>query len=297
MSIRTRMVVSAAVTVALLVLWTRFVRPLRVYLHHGDDGRATWEWQGSLAQGQWLHLRNVNGPVEVNDAEDGSGHVTVEAHKHWRRGRPTDVEIVTVKESDGMYICALSGKHSRCGAEGYRTSSNVSWWRQVLGRRNDVSVSFEVHVPKGVKVDVSTVNGPVSIDGVAAEVKANTVNGRIEAQTAVGPIRATTVNGPIVARIDSLVGDGNITLTTVNGSVEAELPERLDAELELSTVNGRFSSDYPLNVTGTINPRHIRTTLGAGGRQIKLKTVNGSVTLRRRGAAEDTAEADTDRDR
>ena len=296
MNIRTRMVVSAAVTVALLVLWTHFVRPIGHHFTHGDGGRATWEWQGDVAEGQWLHLRNLSGPIEVSDAEDS--HVTVEANKHWKRGSPRDVEIVTVKDANGVYVCALYGDNSECGPEGYRTNTNVSWWRRLLGRRNDVMVSFDVRVPKGVKVDVSTVNGPVTIDGVAAEVKANTVNGPIKAETAVGPMRATTVNGPIVARIDSLAGDGNVILTTVNGSVLAELPERLNADLEMSTVNGRFSSDYPLNVTGTINPRHLRTTLGTGGRQIKLKTVNGSVTLRRRAVtAEDTTDTNTDTDR
>ena len=46
MSIRTRMVVSAAVTVALLVLWARFVRPIGLHMTRHDGGRATWEWQG-----------------------------------------------------------------------------------------------------------------------------------------------------------------------------------------------------------------------------------------------------------
>ena len=298
MSIRTRMVVSASVTVVLLVLWVRFAQPLRHHLagHAAgrNAGRATWEWQGDIPQGQWLHIRNLNGSVEVDDAEDG--RVSVEAKKHWRRGSPRDVRIVTVKEDDGIYVCALYGARSRCGPDGYRTSTNVPWWRKMLGRRNDVTVQFDVRVPKGVKVDVSTVNGPITVEGVAAEVKANTVNGPIEATTTVGPMRATTVNGKIVARIDSLGGEGDITLTTVNGSVVAELPERLDAEIDLSTVNGRFSTDYPLSITGTVNPRHLRTTLGSGGRQIKLKTVNGSVTLRRLGAPDRVADGDPDPD-
>lgn len=293
MNIRTRMVVSAAITVVLLVLWVRFVQPLRHHMDHGAGGHATWEWQGDVPRGEWLHLRNLNGPVEVDSSDDG--RVAVEATKHWRRGRPGDVEIVTVKEDDGMYICALYGDNSQCGSEGYHTNTNVSWLRRLLGHRNDVTVAFEVHVPRGVKVDVSTVNGPVTVDGVAAEVKATTVNGPIKAETAVGPMKATTVNGPIVARIDSLVGTGDITLTTVNGSVTAELPDRLDADLDLSTINGRFSTDYPLRVTGSVNPRHLRTTLGSGGRQIRLKTVNGSVTLRRVSAA-DSADADDDAD-
>jgi hypothetical protein len=34
-------------------------------------------------------------------------------------------------------------------------------------------------------------------------------------------------------------------------------------------------------VSGRINPRRIRATIGSGGRRISLETVNGSVELRK----------------
>jgi hypothetical protein len=49
----------------------------------------------------------------------------------------------------------------------------------------------------------------------------------------------------------------------------------------MRTVNGRVSSDFPLTLSGRINPRHIRATVGKGGRRLRFSTVNGSVDLRK----------------
>jgi len=46
-------------------------------------------------------------------------------------------------------------------------------------------------------------------------------------------------------------------------------------------VNGSISSDFPLTVSGKLSPRHIRATIGSGGRELRLHTVNGSIELRK----------------
>jgi DUF4097 and DUF4098 domain-containing protein YvlB len=59
--------------------------------------------------------------------------------------------------------------------------------------------------------------------------------------------------------------------------------ELTDADIEMSTVNGRFETNFPITIQGRLNPRQLRTRIGNGGRRIKLTTVNGNVELRRRG--------------
>jgi DUF4097 and DUF4098 domain-containing protein YvlB len=89
------------------------------------------------------------------------------------------------------------------------------------------------------------------------------------------------VNGSINVRMDSLPGSGDLDYSTVNGSVTAMLPASLSAVLDMETVNGSISSDFPLTVSGKLSPRHIRATIGSGGREVRLHTVNGSVELRK----------------
>jgi DUF4097 and DUF4098 domain-containing protein YvlB len=163
-----------------------------------------------------------------------------------------------------------------------RYSNNDRGRRSRDDDRNDVAVDFEVRVPKGVKVGVWTVNGAASVDGATNEVRASTVNGSVDATSAGGPVQASTVNGSVHATMGRLDGEQDLSFTSVNGSVVAEFAGNIDAEIDLSTVNGRFQTDWPVTITGRIDPRHLRATLGKGGRRIHLSTVNGNVELRKR---------------
>src|SRR5205807_703567 len=52
-------------------------------------------------------------------------------------------------------------------------------------------------------------------------------------------------------------------------------------EFDGQTVNGDIDSDFPMTVSGKFGPRRVRATIGSGGRTLELKTVNGSIRLRK----------------
>ena len=45
-------------------------------------------------------------------------------------------------------------------------------------------------------------------------------------------------------------------------------------------MNGAIETDYPLVVTGKLG-KHLQGKLGAGGRKVRITTVNGSINLRK----------------
>lgn len=230
--------------------------------------------------GQWIRVRNVNGQMRVRAST--SDRVEISATKTWRRGDPKDVRIESTKASDGsILVCALWTEDAICTEDRYDTRGNRGR-RYNDDNRNDVAVDFEIRVPRGVKVGVWSVNGTVSVDGVSDEVRAGTVNGEVEATSAGGPVQASTVNGSVHARMGRLDGNQDLTFSTVNGSIVAEFTGDIDANVDLSTVNGRFQTDWPVTISGRIDPRRLRATLGKGGRRISLSTVNGNVELRKR---------------
>jgi len=55
----------------------------------------------------------------------------------------------------------------------------------------------------------------------------------------------------------------------------------LSADVRAETVNGEMDTDFPLTVMGKFGPRHLRGTIGNGGRSLELSTVNGSIHLRK----------------
>jgi DUF4097 and DUF4098 domain-containing protein YvlB len=147
---------------------------------------------------------------------------------------------------------------------------------------NDVNVTFVVKVPRGVHYAAHTVNGEIRAAGLRSNVEVETVNGSIRVSTS-GRALASTVNGSIDASMGNADWGEDVAFSTVNGGITLDLPAEVNAELRASTVNGDIVSDFPVTVRGRFGPRRVSGTLGRGGHELELETVNGSITLRKGG--------------
>ncbi|HST53980.1 MAG TPA: DUF4097 family beta strand repeat-containing protein [Pyrinomonadaceae bacterium] len=234
---------------------------------------SEFRWHEPLAAGRVIEIKGVNGSVEAEPST--GGEVEVVATKRARRSNPDDVHIEVVRSGDGVTICAVypnaGGEPNTC-APGRGGHMNV--------RNNDTSVNFTVRVPAGVRFSGHTVNGKVSAEGLSADVDATTVNGGVNVSTT-GVARAQTVNGSIIASMGRADWEGEMEFKTVNGGIDVSFPAGLSAEVEAKTLNGDVSTDFPLTVQGSFGRRHLAGTIGGGGRELRLETVNGSVQIRR----------------
>jgi hypothetical protein len=231
-----------------------------------------FHWKGRIAAGKTIEIKGVNCDVS---AVAGSGETEVRAVKTAKRSDPDDVKIEVVEHEDGVTICAVypsDGRRENVCASGRGGHSNV--------RDNDVEVHFTVKVPAGVRFAGKTVNGEVDVANLAGDVDVATVNGSIRISTG-GYADATTVNGSIVASMGRADWSDGLAFTTVNGGITLDLPASLSADVRASTVNGDILSDFPLTVTGRLGPRRVNGTIGAGGRELALRTVNGNIKLRK----------------
>jgi hypothetical protein len=258
---------------ALAVLF--LAAPLAAQKQEASSKDDNFSWTGKMKSGAWLRVRNMNGSISVERASGDVADVTGE--KKWRRGDPEEVRFELVKDGDNITICALWGDRATCDADGVHYGRHG--WNN--DRDNDVNVKFVIKLPAGVKVDVGSVNGDVDVSGAQSEVIAKTVNGGVEASTSGGPVNASTVNGGIRVSMDAAPGMNDLSFSTVNGSISVEVPASFSADIDMETVNGSLSSDFPLTISGKVNPRHLHATIGKGGRQVDLKTVNGSITIKK----------------
>ena len=231
----------------------------------------SWTYHARLAPGRSVWIRDVNGSVSVDPARGDSLEVT--AVKTFRQYDPTAVRLTAVPEPDGIVICALWDVAARC--------SSGDAYKDRYARHSDVAVRFTVRVPRGVQIDVTTVNGAVRIAGASAPASARTVSGEVSVETSRGPVNALSVNGAVRAALRGLADTGAVKLATVNGAVTLELPARVDATVSARTVHGAIESDFPLDVSGQTVVRHASGTIGSGGRRVELTSVNGSVRLRK----------------
>ncbi len=233
-----------------------------------------WEWKGRVDRGDAIEIKGVNGAIR---AERTSGdEVEVQARLRGRRDDPSTVKMEVIEHANGVTICAVYPSRDRDEPNECRPGGHG----RMNVQKNDVQVEFTVRVPAGVNFIGRTVNGDVEALGIQGDVEAHTVNGGVDV-SASGLAEATTVNGSITASLGRANWTGTMDFTTVNGSVTLELPADLSCDVSISTVNGHISSDYPLMVEGRISPRHVKGTIGEGGRTLVVKTVNGNVQLRR----------------
>jgi hypothetical protein len=235
--------------------------------------QADFQWRGAIGQGQSIEIKGVNGDVHASLSQ--SGQVEVTARRTARRSNPSEVKIEVVPHSGGVTICAVypssSGQPNTCEA-GHGGHNST--------RDNDTVVHFEVRVPAGVGFIGRTVNGEVEADALQSDVQAQTVNGSVKVTTT-GLATAATVNGSVNATMGRADWPEGADFKTVNGGITLTLPSVFDADLRADTLNGSISSDFPITMTGSVSPRRLRGTVGAGGHSLTLSTVNGSIKLLR----------------
>jgi DUF4097 and DUF4098 domain-containing protein YvlB len=135
-----------------------------------------------------------------------------------------------------------------------------------------------VKVPAGVTFDANTVNGGIAARALGGPVRAHTVNGACDIETSQSG-EASTVNGSVRATLGRVAADDRLDFSSVNGSITLRLPDRFDADLSGSTVNGSIESDFPVTVKGKWGPRNMHGTIGRGGARLSASTVNGSIKL------------------
>jgi hypothetical protein len=245
-----------------------------------------FHWSGQIQRGKAIEIKGVNGSVR---AEFTSGNqVEVTAVKTARRSDLNSVSIQVVQEDGNVTVCAVyptperrssPRNSSRSGGDYGPNECRPGSAGHMNVDDNDVRVDFMVKVPAGVRLFGKTVNGNIEAAALRADAAVETVNGKITLETT-GTGSAVTVNGSIDAALGASTWTDRLEFRTVNGSITLRLPKDVNANVHAGMMNGAFQSDFPLMVQsfGGRN-RHVDGTIGKGGRDLDLHTVNGGIHL------------------
>ena len=163
----------------------------------------------------------------------------------------------------------------------------------------NLAVRYAIETPRGVDVNLRTVNNKIKINGINGAIDATTVNGVIKLAVETGPIRARATNGSIRAEVDMLTNDAEFSTTngsidvklrsgvapltalTTNGSINLTLPADFAGQLDAEARRGRVHSDFPIPVVGKIK-NQLKGEIGEGGEAVvKLRSANGAIRLKR----------------
>jgi hypothetical protein len=240
--------------------------------------QKTFTLSGSPMQ---LVVKNVNGWVHVTGIGGSQVHVT--AHKTIRAETDGDlqqakreVKLDMTEQTGTVTIAYDSPRHG-----GHR-SYNVRY-------------DIDVQVPRNAQADVSTVNGPIQVGGVAGHFDVHSVNGPVTMTGIAGSGDAHTVNGPISVHFTRNPSAAS-SFKTVNGAVDAYFQKGLSADLRFHTLHGGIYSDFDVspmaaNASASVersngkfvyrSSRIEAARVGAGGPQLSFNTLNGSIRLHR----------------
>ncbi len=231
-----------------------------VMLYARDEAREEFHQTYPLPANGRVGVHNVNGAIHVSAWD--RNEVKVDAIKHGENQKALDdAKIVVEAQADAVEIrTKYSENCHRCA-----------------------TVEYTITVPRGAALDpIDTVNGGVTVEGVAGHVKVASVNGGVEVRKAAGDVDLSTVNGRVQGGFEHLAAR-HISMQSVNGTIALALPKDAGAHLMIATVHGPVTSDFDLpRERDHYGPgRHVDTQIGGGGAQISLHTVNGGISLTR----------------
>ena len=205
-----------------------------------------------------VSLNNINGDVEITG---------------WSRNEVQIDAVKTARDQERLDEARIDVNGS-----GNSVEIETHYPSHLFANNNPASVHYTLHVPQNARIDkIDLVNGALTVQKLSGEIKANLVNGKLRASDLAGSADLATVNGTVEANYTSLNNVHQIKLQSVNGSVDLQLPQSPNAEVEASTVNGSISTDFPLTVKGRWIGKNMSGTLGSGGVKIELNNVNGSI--------------------
>jgi DUF4097 and DUF4098 domain-containing protein YvlB len=233
---------------------------------HFGDGRGKTatdlqEIHEAAPRGTWRIQGGDNGSVQISDWDKDEVLICAQVTA-WSRDKDRAERLlrsIHVETGGGVLR-----------AEGPDQSKAQRW-----------AVSFRIFAPREINLNVETVNGGVSVEGLRGRMTFRSVNGPLQITNAGGDVRGRTTNGPISVALSGSrwTGEG-LDLETVNGPVQLSIPERFSAALTTGTQNGPMDIAFPVTVQGRM--RHqFSTVLGKGGPPIRVVTVNGPVVLQR----------------
>ena len=135
------------------------------------------------------------------------------------------------------------------------------------------------------ELDVESHDGSITVEDVDGNVSLSTRDGGISVSGRLAALRARTGDGSVTIRADrgsEMTADW--TLTTEDGSVAVYLPEQFNAELDAQTEEGRVRSDFDVPAASADpDDRHhrwLRGKIGSGGRRLRIRTGDGTVSVR-----------------
>jgi hypothetical protein len=223
-----------------------------------------------IAPGGNINVVNASGSVTLHSAS--SGHQVLVAYTTHSDKVEVDQNTTANKQRIELLTHALAGQHPTA---------------------DEARVDYEITVPAGISVNVTTVSAPITAEGLSGDISLSSETGQIVAhnmakshlrvrsmnapvsltnvtlanvdvQSSAGPVHLKTVTGPRVTvgtangNIDyhgDCAGGGDYIFSTHSGDIEMWLPASASVDLSAHSRTGSVENEFPLEAKShQVNP-------------------------------------------
>ncbi len=192
-----------------------------------------------------LSVENVSGDIRVSPgpAFSATAEISVRAETPALAKKYLDETRVELRNESGGAFSLVTEE------PGVRVSRSGWGWRRDVNRqdcRYRIEARYTITVPASAALDIHTVSGNVSVDGIGGAIDARSVNGRVKLSGTRGDVTAHSVNGSIETTAAELPKGARFEAETVNGNILLQLPARAAFDFQGHTMNGDIVSTFPL---------------------------------------------------
>lgn len=232
------------------------------------DGNSSDRWKEreeidksfDLGSGAKIEVSGINGWVVIDNTAGNAARVKVTRYGKTRAA--LDARQFTT-ELRGNVLVIKGEKNDRNS----RGSGD--------GVREEVTLS----IPRSVSMDVSGVNGHVTVAEIDGPITISGINGQVKVAKAGSASNISGVNGSVTVALRELSNEG-MDISGINGQVSLSFDSGISADLSVSGINGRVITDgTPLTLQGKVTPSSFKARLGNGGATISVSGINGNVKI------------------
>ena len=251
-----------------------------------------------------VHVTTFDGSIEIRPWDRAEVEVVIEKHARDKAdaddidvhaeqsGNRVTVDVKSSKSGPGIHLGWSVSRSARLIVSAPAASL-------IAARSGDGSIDVERMLGRlelrsgdgsirgrnlGGAVTAHTGDGSITLEGMAGALDVDSGDGRIVVAGKLSVVHAKSGDGSVTVRAEpGSAPSGDWDITTGDGSVTVEVPEGFGAELDAHTGDGRVRlQDVAVsNVVGEMSKTTVRGRLGSGGPALRVRTGDGSITMRR----------------
>lgn len=165
------------------------------------------------------------------------------------------------------------------------------------------AVDLSIQVPRRTSLKLDCMNdGDVNVENVQGEIEVSDLNGSIKLTGVGGSAVVHTMNGAITIVFNEVSPDKPMSFSSMNGNIDVTFPATLKGNIVMQSQNGEIYTDFDIRMDARAREpivedarekggkyrirveKAVQGNVNGGGPEIRFKTFNGDVYIRKAGA-------------